>query len=245
MGEARDDAPMREGSAQGEICVTVALWRWLRAWAQLILGLFGYGLAVALMIESDLGLGPWDAFHYGLSLHTGLSVGTVSILVGLAIQIVTWFVGVRPGAGTIANMILIGVFIDLLLPVLPAAHGWVWGLAYYLPAVLICGLATGLYIGAGMGKGPRDGMILVLHAHTGWPVSRVRTLVELVVLSLGWLMGATVGVGTVLFALGIGPAMQWGLRVCGVVPPMREQGVEPGERAAWNEPRGQQDLVPR
>ncbi len=190
----------------------------LRAWAQLLVGLFGYGLAVALMIESNLGLGPWDAFHYGIHRYTGITVGTASILVGLAIQALTWFIGVRPGAGTIANMVLIGVFIDLLLPILPAATHWSVGLAFYVAGILICGLATGFYIGAGLGKGPRDGLMIAVSQIVGWPVRRVRTLIELTVLLLGWLMGATIGVGTLLFALGIGPAVQWGLRVCGVIP---------------------------
>lgn len=190
----------------------------LRAWAQLLVGLFGYGLAVALMIESNLGLGPWDAFHFGMHRYTGMTVGTASIVAGVVIQIVTWFIGARPGVGTIANMVLIGVFIDLLRPILPEATGWLWGVAYYVPAVLICGLSTGFYIGAGLGNGPRDGLMLAVSQRSGWPVRRVRTLIELGVLLLGWLMGATIGVGTLLFALGIGPAVQWGLRVCGVTP---------------------------
>jgi hypothetical protein len=114
-------------------------------------------------------------------------------------------------------MVLIGVFIDLLLPLIPPATNWLWGLAYHLPGVLLCGLATGVYIGAGLGKGPRDGLMLGLHQRTGWPVRRVRTLIELAVLGLGMLMGGTIGVGTLLFAFGIGPAVQWGLRVCGVL----------------------------
>ncbi len=193
--------------------------RSVRAWLQLLTGLFGYGLAVTLMIESKLGLGPWDAFHVGVHNKTGLSVGVASILVGLAIQISSWFIGIRPGVGTIANMILIGVFIDLLTPIIPPAQGWLWGLAYYVPGIMICGLATGFYIGAGLGKGPRDGLSLGLSRLSRWPVARVRTLVELVVLSLGWLMGATVGAGTLLFAFGIGPAMQWGMRICRVLEP--------------------------
>jgi uncharacterized membrane protein YczE len=184
---------------------------------QLTVGLFGYGLSVALMIASGLGLGPWDAFHVGLHNVTGMSVGVASIAMGLVLQIGIWFIGVRPGAGTLVNMVLIGVFIDLLLPVIPPANTWVWGLAYYVPGVLLCGLSTGFYIAAGLGKGPRDGLMLGLHQRTGWPVRRVRTLIEVAVLGLGVVMGGTLGVGTLLFAFGIGPAAQWGLRVCGVL----------------------------
>ncbi len=190
--------------------------RSLRAWLQLLIGLFGYGLSITLMIESQLGLGPWDAFHVGIHNKTGVSVGMASILAGLVLQVGSWFIGVRPGVGTLANMILIGVFIDVLTPIIPPAYGWTWGLAYYVPAVLVCGLSTGFYIAAGLGKGPRDGLMLGVSERTGWPVGRVRTLIELIVLALGWAMGATIGVGTLLFAFGIGPAVQWGLRVCGV-----------------------------
>lgn len=187
-----------------------------RAWMQLVVGLFGYGLSVSLMLESGLGLGPWDAFHKGINLKTGLTVGMASILVGVLLQVGSWFIGIRPGIGTIANMILIGVFIDVLTPIIPEAHGWLWGLAYYLPAIIVCGLATGFYIAAGLGKGPRDGLMIGVSDRTGWPVRRVRTLIELTVLALGWLMGAQIGIGTLLFAFGIGPATQWGLQVCGV-----------------------------
>lgn len=183
------------------------------AWLQLIVGLFGYALAVVLMVQSGLGLGPWDAFHVGLQKLTGIPIGQASIYVGLALLVATWFIEVRPGAGTIANMILLGLMIDWLLPALPHAHSWAIGLAYFIPGVLICGLATGCYIGAGLGKGPRDGLMVGVSQRSGWPVGRTRTLIELVVLGLGWLLGAPIGLGTLIFALGIGPAAQWGMRL--------------------------------
>jgi uncharacterized membrane protein YczE len=188
-----------------------------RAVAQLITGLFGYGLAISLMIESRLGLGPWDAFHVGLHKLTGMTVGTASIVAGVTIVIGSWFIGVRPGLGTLVNMVMIGVFIDLIGPFVPQATNWIWGLAYYIPGILLCGLATGFYIGAGLGKGPRDGLMIGVSQRTGWPVSRVRTSIELVVLFCGWMMGGMIGIGTLLFAFGIGPAVQWGLRVCGAL----------------------------
>lgn len=187
-------------------------------WARLMVGLFGCGLAVALMIRSQLGLGPWDAFHVGLHRLTGLTVGTVSILVGLVIICGTWFMNVRPGAGTLVNMVMIGVFMDLLLPVIPDAVGWVWGFGYYAAAIVVFGVATGLYLGAGLGSGPRDGLMIGLSERSGWPVRRVRTLVELAVLAAGWGMGGRVGVGTILFAFTVGPAMQWGMQLGGVLP---------------------------
>lgn len=190
----------------------------LRQWIRLMIGLFGCGLAVALMIRSQLGLGPWDAFHVGLHRITGLTVGVVSIMVGFAIICGTWFIGIRPGAGTVVNMVMIGVFIDLLLPVIPFAPHWSWGLGYYAAAIVVFGLATGLYLGARMGSGPRDGLMIGLSERVGWPVRRVRTVVELLVLAAGWMMGGRVGVGTLLFAFTVGPAMQWGMQIAGVLP---------------------------
>ena len=175
-------------------------------------------LAIALMVKSELGLGPWDAFHVGLHRLTGLSVGMVSIFVGVLIICGTWFLDVRPGAGTLVNMVMIGVFIDLLLPIVPAAADPGWGLGYYLLAILVFGVATGLYLGAGLGSGPRDGLMIALAERSGWTVRRVRTLVELGVLAAGWMMGGGIGFGTVLFAFTVGPAMQWGMQLGGVIP---------------------------
>lgn len=189
--------------------------RSVRAWAQLLVGLLAFGIAISLMVQSRLGLGPWDAFHAGLHRLTGMSLGMATVVTGVVILVGSFFLGIRPGWGTIANMVLIGIFIDLLLPWMPPAQGAIWGLTYYAPAILLCGLATGVYIAAGLGKGPRDGLMIGLSVRSGWPVRRVRTLIELVVLLLGWTMGGRVGVGTLLFAFGIGPATQWGLAIFG------------------------------
>jgi len=188
---------------------------WAR-WAQLGIGLFMYGLALALMIQSGLGLGPWDAFHVGLHLTTGITIGMASILVGLIIVVGLLLMGIRPGLGTLANMVFIGVFVDLLLPVLPQPEGWVLPAVYFLAGIVLCGFATGLYIGAGLGKGPRDGLMIGISERTGWPVRRVRTLIEISVLAGGWLMGGTVGIWTLVFALTIGPVTQWGLQLFGI-----------------------------
>ncbi len=182
----------------------------------LLLGLVLFALAIAMMIRSELGLGPWDAFHVGLSRITGLSVGAASIVTGLAIVLAGLFLNIRPGVGTLVNMILIGVVIDLLLPFIPSAEGFAAGLAYYLPAIAVCGIATGMYISAGLGQGPRDGLMIGLSRKSGWPVSIVRALIEMLALLSGWLMGGKIGFGTMLFAVLIGPAVQWGLRMFGV-----------------------------
>lgn len=201
-------------------------------WMRLMAGLFGCGAAVALMIRSQLGLGPWDAFHVGLHQLTGISVGSVSILVGVAIVAGTWSAGHRPGVGTLVNMIMIGVFIDLLLPIVPTALHWAWGLAYYLLAIVVFGVATGLYLGARLGSGPRDGLMIEISRRSGWSVRKVRTAVEIAVLAAGWAMGGTIGVGTVLFTLSVGPAMQWGMQLGGVLPRSAATAA-PASRLAW------------
>lgn len=187
----------------------------------MIAGLFGVGVAVPLMIRSELGLGPWDAFHVGIHSLTGISVGMASIVVGALIVVGSLRLGIRPGPGTLANMLLIGVFIDLVLPRVPPAEGLEEGLAYYGVGIALAGLSTGMYMGARLGNGPRDGLMLGLSLARGWPVRRVRTLIEITALAGGTLMGARIGMGTLLFAVAIGPAVQIGLQLFGVVPRSR------------------------
>lgn len=197
---------------------------------QLVLGLFGWGLAIALFIRSGLGLGPWDAFHYGLHLRTGISVGAASILVGALILAVTTAMGLRPGIGTVLNMVLIGAFVDLLLPVVPEAEGLPGSASYFGVAILLSGLSSGMYIGAGFGHGPRDGLMVALALRTGASVRRIRTLIEAAALILGWLMGGTVGVGTVIILLTIGQSVQWGLRLFRALPRQESSGASRGPR---------------
>lgn len=197
-----------------------------RRTAQLLGGLLLYGVAMTLLIRSGLGLGPWDAFHVGLSVWSGIGVGIVIAAVGFAIVVGTLFIGVRPGVGTIANMLLIGLFVELLLPVTPEAGPWL-GLPYHLAGILLTGVATGLYIAPGFGKGPRDGLMIGIAERTGWPVGRVRTGIEGTVLLLGWVLGGRIGFGTLLFAAGIGPATQWGLRLFGVDGGGRQEAESP------------------
>lgn len=187
-------------------------------WVQLIVGLFGFGLSIPLMIRSGLGLGPWDAFHLGVHNLTGITVGSASIAAGLIIVVGSFLLGIWPGAGTIANMVLIGVFTDLMLPWIPDAGGLPSGLAFFVVGIALNGLSTGMYMGAQLGSGPRDGMILGISTSGGWPFRRVRTIVEIFVLSAGYLMGGAIGLGTLLFAVSIGPASQLGLQLFGVLP---------------------------
>lgn len=194
---------------------------------QLVTGLFGWGLGIALFIRSHLGLGPWDAFHYGVHVQTGITVGTASILAGLVIIGANLALSVRPGVATVLNMVLIGVFTDLLLPLVPDAPSTIVAVAYFAAAIPLVGLSSGLYIGAGFGHGPRDGLMMALTLRTGWSVRAIRTLIEISVLLLGWMMGGTVGIGTIAVTLTIGHSVQWGLRLFGAVPPAAEAAARP------------------
>lgn len=177
---------------------------------RLLFGLVLCGLGIALMVAADLGLGPWDVLHQGLSRLTGIPIGTMGILVGIVV-LAGWLpLRERLGLGTVLNVVVIGVVVDLTLLVLETP-GPLWARAVYLalgPPFFAVG--SGYYIGAGLGPGPRDGLMTGL-ARRGVPVGAVRMGIELTVLALGWLLGGTVGIGTVYFALGIGPMVHLAL----------------------------------
>lgn len=194
-------------------------------WAQLVVGFAGWGLAAALMIRAELGVGPWDAFHVGVHLLTGIGIGTASIVTGAAILLLSLPFGVRPGLGTLANMVGIGLFMNAFLPLIPAARGWPVGVAYFAAGLVLAGWFTGVYVAADLGSGPRDGLVLRLAQRTGRSVRLVRAAIELSVLGAGWAMGGPLGVGTLLFAAGIGPSMQWGLARWGVLPAAPDAGA--------------------
>lgn len=185
-----------------------------KRWALLLGGLFLYGLSLRLMIDAHVGVAPWDVLHLGLSGKTGLSVGQVSIAVGAVIVAAT-SLGLREktGIGTVLNVLLIGLFIDWLAPLIPNPEPLPLRWLQFGAGVLLIGLATGAYIGAGMGAGPRDGLMLGLQRLTGWPVASIRTGVELAVFAAGVALGGPLGWGTLAFALGVGPSVAWGLRV--------------------------------
>lgn len=180
----------------------------IRSLAQLFLGLFLYGLSIALMVRADLGLNPWSVFHQGLSDVTGLSLGTIVNGVGLLVLLIWIPLRQKPGIGTIANVFMIGTSADICLLFLPPLDGlWLQGLCL-AAAVTLNAVATGAYIGAGLGPGPRDGITTGLLRVTGWQIRWIRTGVEATVLALGWLMGGTVGLGTIIFVLTSGPLLQ-------------------------------------
>jgi uncharacterized membrane protein YczE len=179
-----------------------------RRLSQLYIGLLLYGLGGALQVRSGLGLDPWDVFHQGLAGHLGLGIGTVVILVGAAVLLLWIPLRQRPGLGTVSNVVLIGVSMNLSLQLLPTGGPLGWRIPEMLLGVLLIGFATGMYIGANYGPGPRDGLMTGLARRTGGSIRVVRTGLEIAVLVIGWLLGGTVGVGTVVFAVAIGPLAQ-------------------------------------
>ncbi|MFF8609116.1 YitT family protein [Streptomyces sp. NPDC015346] len=183
-----------------------------RRLAQLYAGLALYGISSALLVRGGLGLEPWGVLHQGLAEKTGLTIGVVSIVVG-AIVLLLWIpIRQRPGLGTVSNVFVIGVAMDGTLAVVPDAHGLLARSALLVVGIVLNGVATGLYIAARFGPGPRDGLMTGLHRLTGRSIRLVRTGIEVAVVAAGFLLGGTVGVGTVLYALAIGPLAQFFLR---------------------------------
>lgn len=179
---------------------------------RLLPGLVLCGVGIASMVAADLGLSPWDVFHQGVARRTGLPIGTVTILVGLGVLAAWLPLRERPGVGTVCNVLVIGLVVDLTLLALETPEHLGLRVAMMAAGPLLFGVGSGLYIGAGLGPGPRDGLMTGLARRTGWSVGAIRTALEVGVLSGGWLLGGTVGVGTVLFALGIGPVVHLALR---------------------------------
>jgi uncharacterized membrane protein YczE len=189
-----------------------------RRLTQLFVGLALYGVSLALVLRAGLGLAPWDVLHQGLAERTGFTVGQMVIAVSFVVLLAWIPLRQRPGFGTFANAILVGVFVDLTLDVIGPADGWPLRVSLLLLGVLLNGLATALYIGASLGPGPRDGLMTGLVRRTGRSVRLVRTVIEVSVLVLGFLLGGTVGIGTVLYAVAIGPLAHAMLPVFTVPP---------------------------
>ncbi len=172
--------------------------------AQLYVGLVLYGISASLLVLAGLGLDPWDVFHQGLSRTFGLAIGTWAIIVGVAVLLLWIPLRQHPGIGTVSNVILVGLTMNVVLGHVHAPHALAARIACLLCGVFLNGVATGAYIGAGLGPGPRDGLMTGLAAR-GLSIRVVRTGLEVTVLAIGWLLGGTVGVGTVVYALSIGP----------------------------------------
>ncbi|ROR54452.1 putative membrane protein YczE [Luteococcus japonicus] len=186
---------------------------------QLLVGLVIFGVSIALVLRGGLGMSPWDVLHVGIAIHVPLSIGTVSILVGCLVLLLWIPLKQWPGLGTILNIFVVGIALDATLAVVhePALQGWVNWLAragLLVSGIVLNGLAGALYIGSQLGPGPRDGLMTSLTGLTGRPIGLIRGLIEVTVLTLGWLLGGPVGLGTVAYALAIGPLTQLLLPLC-------------------------------
>lgn len=191
---------------------------------QLLGGLVLYGLSMALLVQAGLGLDPWDVLHEGVAKLTGLSFGTVVILTG-AVVLLGWIpLRLRVGVGTIANVIVIGLAADLGLRLFPRPEELWLQIAFLVVGIVLNGLAGALYVGARLGTGPRDGLWVAIAERSGRSVRLIRTIIEVTVLAIGWLLGGSVGLGTVAYALAIGPVVQFFLPR--VVVPIAESGPD-------------------
>lgn len=187
---------------------------------RLIFGLFVYGVGIVFTIRANIGYAPWDVFHAGLAKTVGISFGTASIWVGVMIVILAVILGERVGLGTLLNMVLIGVFIDLImfLGVVPLASNFFLGLLMMAIGMIVIALATFFYIGSGFGAGPRDSLMVAVTRLTKLPVGVCRGSIEVMAVLAGWLLGGLLGIGTVVSAFSIGFFVQMTFKVIGFDP---------------------------
>ncbi|MFE9402830.1 YitT family protein [Streptomyces sp. NPDC006530] len=219
-----------------------------RRLVQLYAGLALYGVSSGLLVRAGLGLEPWGVLHQGLAKHTGLSIGVVSIIVGAAVLLLWIPLRQRPGLGTVSNVFAIGVFMDGTLAVVPDVRGLLAQVPLTAAAIVGNGVATGLYISARFGPGPRDGLMTGLHRATGRSIRLVRTSLEVLVVATGFLLGGSLGVGTVLYALAIGPLAQFFLRVFAIptaAPEAPPASPSPVRDTAGPGPAPERAILPR
>ncbi len=180
-------------------------WNFTRRVLQLLIGVFFYGFSISMMIRAGLGVSPWDVLSQGTSLQSGLAFGLVTNVIGIGVLLLWIPLRQRPGVGTVVNTLGVGPSAEVGLMVLDPQTTLPGQILLFTGGLVLLAVATGLYLGARMGPGPRDGLMTGLHRRLGWPVWVVRTGIEVSVLAAGWLLGGTVGIGTVAFALLIGP----------------------------------------
>ncbi len=201
--------------------------------AQLLVGLFLYGFAIAMMVRAGIGVSPWDVLTQGVSLQTGLPFGLVTNLIGVLVLLLWIPIRQKPGIGTVLNVLLIGPSAQLGLWLIPELTVLWAQVLLFAGGLVLLAIATGLYIGARFGPGPRDGLMTGIHHRWGWKIWIVRTGIEVTVLTIGWMLGGNVGVGTLAFALLIGPMVQ--RTIPWLMVPAALSKVEPVENSA---PRG-------
>lgn len=178
---------------------------WTRRGVQLAVGLVAYGVAIGFMLRAGIGVSPWDVLNQGVSKLTGLPIGVVIVIIGAAVLLLWIPIRQKPGVGTVLNILVIGPSAELGLWLVPQQTVWWMQALVFAGGLTLLAVATGLYVGARLGPGPRDGLMTGIHARFGWPIWAVRTGIELTVLTVGWLLGGQVGIGTLAFALLIGP----------------------------------------
>ena len=208
-----------------------------RRLAQLAVGLVLYGVTLAMMIRATLGNAPWDVLHQGMAIHLPISIGTAVIVMSVVVLLLWIPLREKPGLGTIANSIVVGLVADVALSLLVAPDAMWARVALMVGGVLLNALATALYIGSQFGAGPRDGLMTGLHRRTGVSIRLVRTALEVLVVAIGWVLGGVVGVGTVLYALAIGPLVQLMLPYCIVQLPGPARALSPQGRNGRRPPR--------
>lgn len=204
--------------------VPVTRWRSDRRWtsrpstlAVLAVGLFAFGVGDGLLVLADLGVSPWTVLAQGVSVRTGIPIGIATLVVSLVVLLLWIPIRERPGLGTVANVLVIAGALQLVVSLVPHPSHPVARVTLVLAGIALIGLGSGLYLTCNLGPGPRDGWMTGIHHRTGVPVARVRLSIEVVVLAAGWALGGTVGIGTVAFALLIGPSVAYGLRFAGWV----------------------------
>ncbi|MFT3799254.1 YczE/YyaS/YitT family protein [Microbacterium sp.] len=180
---------------------------------QLLIGLVMYGAGCGVMVRAGIGLDPWTVFAQGLERQTGVGIGWITNIVGFLVLLLWIPLRQKPGIGTVLNILLVGTSMQGTLAVVPDVHGFGYQLLVFVVGMVLVAIASGLYIGARFGPGPRDGLMTGLHSRFGWPIWACRLAVEATVLLAGWMLGGTVGIGTVLFAAGIGPLVHLALPI--------------------------------
>lgn len=181
----------------------------------LILGLWLFGTGEAMLVDSGLGNAPWTVFAQGISVRSGIPIGVATFLTSVTVLLLWIPLREKPGLGTIANAIVIATALQVMILVLPTPTGFGWRLLQLAVGILLVGIGSGLYLTTNLGPGPRDGLMTGIHQRTGIAVTPIRLSIEVVVLVIGWILGGTVGIGTLAFALLIGPSVGYGLRFVG------------------------------
>ena len=184
----------------------------------LLTGLWLFGSGEAMLVRAAIGNSPWTVFAQGVAAHTHLSIGVMTNLIGAAVLLLWIPLRRRPGLGTILNVLLVGTSLDVTLKFLPAVHAMAGRILLCLGGILVVALGSGLYLRCGLGPGPRDGLMTGVARVSGWPLGAARSLIEILVLSVGWLLGGVAGIGTLLFAVLIGPCVHTAVRLLSSVP---------------------------